>query len=418
MDRPRTSHGLGRSTRRWAIALVAAAGVASLSFALSRLQPAIPTVEADSLWIDRVTRGPMVREVRGRGTLVSEAALWIPARTSGRVERLLVLPGAAVEADTVLIELSNPDLELAARQAAADVAVAVSDLAVLRVQLENDRLDREGNTAALRAEFMLAELQASTDERLAAEGLVASIQVQQSRILADELATRLALEQQRVAAEPTRARAKLEAQEVRLEQLEATRDLRLSQLAGLNVRAGRAGVIQQVLVQVGQQVEPGTDLARLARAGELKARLQITPAQARELTPGLPANVIVHRATVAARVSRIDPAVVDGTVTVDLELIGALPRGARPDLRVTGAVLLEQIEEALHVRRPPLAREDSRFEFYRLATDGQSASRVEVRLGRISSDSIEILSGLEENDRVILSDMARWNAHTRVRIHP
>ena len=418
MDRPRTSHGLGRKKRRWAMAIVAAAGVASLGIVLSRLQPAIPTVDADSLWIGRVSRGPMVREVRGRGILVSETALWIPAQTSGRVERLLVLPGAAVEADTVLIELSNPDLELVARQAATDVAVARADLVSLRVQLENDRLDREGKAASLRAEFKRAELQASTDARLAAEGLVASIELQQSRILADELATRLALEEQRVAAEPTRARAQLSAQGVRVEQLEAAQELRLSQLAGLHLRAGRSGVVQQVLVQVGQQVEPGTDLARLARAGELKARLQIAPAQARELAPGLPATVVVHRAEVEARVSRIDPAVVDGMVTVDLELLGDLPRGARPDLRVAGAVQLERIEDALHVRRPPLAREDSGFELYRLAADGQSAERVAVRLGRTSADAIEVLSGLEENDRVILSDMTRWNAHTRLRVNP
>jgi HlyD family secretion protein len=418
MDRPRTAHGLGRKKRRWAIAIVAVLGIASLTVALSRLQPAVPMVEADSLWIDRVSRGPMVREVRGRGSLVSEAALWIPARTSGRVERLLVLPGAAVEADTVLIELSHPDLELAARQAATDVAIARADLASLRVQLESDRLDREGKTASLRAEFKRAELQAGTDERLAAEGLVASIELQQSRILAEELASLLALEERRVAAEPAGARAQLGAQGVRVEQLEATQDLRLSQLAGLHLRAGRSGVLQQVLAQVGQQVEPGTDLARLASTAELKARLQLAPALARELVPGQPATVVVHGAVVEARVSRIDPSVVDGMVTVDLELLGDLPRGARPDLRVEGAVQLERIEDALQFRRPPLARENSGFELFRLGSDGQAAERVAVRLGRTSTEAIEILSGLEENDRVILSDMTRWKDHTRLRVKP
>jgi len=418
MDRPRTAHGLGRKTRRWAIAIVAAVGIASLTVALSRLQPTVPTVEADSLWIDRVSRGPMVREVRGRGSLIAEAALWIPARTSGRVERLLVLPGAAVEADTVLIELSNPDLELAARQAATDVAIARADLASLRVQLESDRLDREGKVASLRAEFKRAELQAGTDERLAAEGLVASIELQQSRILAEELASLLSLEERRVAAEPTGARAQLSAQGVRVEQLEATQDLRLSQLAGLHLRAGRSGVVQQLLAQVGQQVEPGTDLARLASAGELKARLRVTPALARELAPGLPATVVVHRTEVEARVSRIDPSVVDGMVIVDLELLGDLPRGARPDLRVEGAVQLERIDDALQLRRPPLARENSEVELFRLGSDGQAAEKVAVRLGRTSAEGIEVLSGLKENDRVILSDMTRWNDHTRLRVNP
>lgn len=386
------------------------------SVGLARLEPAAPEVERATLYIDTVTRGPFVREVRGNGSLVPEDIRWIPAITEGRVERVVVLPGAVVEPDTVLLELTNPDLEARTREAELALVAAEADLAALAVQLDNARLDQQAQSAAVRATFLQSELEAQSREELAAEGLISHIEAKIAKLRLEEATTRQQLEEKRLASLDAANAARMAAQEARVAQLREMARLRQRELAALQVRAGFAGVLQVVAVQPGQQVTPGANLARVADPTRLKAELRVPETQARDVAIGLPAKVDTRNGVVAGRVIRVDPAVTNGTVLVDVALEGELPRGARPDLSVDGTVVIDEVAEALTVGRPAFGQPDSRVTLFKLNPDGSSAVRVPVRLGRGSVHRIEVLEGLSEGDRVILSDMSTWDAVDRVRL--
>ena len=414
MDIPRVPPN--RTRRRLIVGGVAAAALVLVSVGLARLEPAAPEVERATLYIDAVSRGPFVREVRGNGSLVPEDIRWIPAITDGRVERIVILPGAIVEPDTVLLELTNPELEARTREAELALEAAEADLAALRAALASALLDLEAQSAAVRATFLQSGLEAKSRRQLADEGLISHIEAEIAELRLEEATTRQQLEERRLASAEAANTARLAAQEARVAQLREVAQLRQRELAALRVRAGVAGVLQVVAVQPGQQVSPGTNLARVADPSRLKAELRVPETQARDVAIGLPAKVDTRNGVVPGRVIRVDPAVTNGTVLVDVALEGELPRGARPDLSVDGTIVIDEVDDALTVGRPAFGQPDSRITLFKLSADGGSATRVPVRLGRGSVHRIEVLEGLSEGDRVILSDMSTWDAVDRVRL--
>jgi HlyD family secretion protein len=417
MDIARPSMAGRRRNRRILIALGGIAAAGLITLALSRLEPAAPSVDRATVWIDTVKRGPMLRQVRGSGTLVPEEIRWIPALTDGRVERIRTLPGTAIEADTVILELSNPELELSLREAASELKAAEAELVNLRVQLQSQILTQEAATASVEAEHRQAVLQADADRELSDAGLIADITLKISEVRARELETRARIERERLTIASQASEAQLSVQEARLDRLRDAWRLRRDQVGDLKVRAGVAGMLQQVPVQVGQQVTPGTNLARVAEPGRLKAEVRIAETQARDVVIGQRAAIDTRNGIIAGTVSRIDPAVQNGTVTVDVALKGELPRGARPDLSIDGTIELERLEEVLYVGRPAFGQEHSTVGLFRLEERGGGAVRIQVKLGRSSVNTIEILDGLEENDQVVLSDMSSWDAFDRVRLN-
>ena len=388
-----------------------------VTLGLSRLSPAAPAVERGPLWIETVKRGAMLRQVRGPGTLVPEDIRWISVLSEARVERILVLPGAAVKPETVLLELSNPEIALAASDAALQLKASEAELLDLRVTLQSKRLDQEANAARIQSEYKQARLRADVDEAMSKEGLVSDLTVQLSRVTAQEMSQRDELEKKRLGIEADAVLARLAAQEARVDQVRAVARLKQSQLEGLKVRAGIAGVLQQVPVQVGQRVTPGTNLARVADPARLKAELRIVETQAKDVVIGQDAEVDTRNGVAKGRVVRIDPAVQNGTVTVDVAFPEALPKGARPDLSVDGSIELERLTNVLHVGRPALGQERTQVWMFKLNPGGAEATRVKVSLGRGSASAIEIAGGLAEGDRVILSDTSPWDAHDRIRLH-
>jgi HlyD family secretion protein len=417
LDIPREDQTRKKRLRKLAAGGAGLLALGLVTLGLSRLSPAAPAVERDPLWIDTVKRGAMLRQVRGPGTLVPEDIRWIPVLSEARVERILVLPGAAVKPETVLLELSNPEIELAASDAALHLKAAEAEFADLRVTLQSKRLDQEANAARIQSEYRQARLKADVDEAMSKEGLVSDLTVKLSRVTAEEMAQRDELEKKRVAIEADAVLARLAAQEARVDQVRAVARLKQSQLEGLKVRAGIAGVLQQVPVQVGQRVTPGTNLARVADPARLKAELRIVETQAKDVVIGQDAEVDTRNGVAKGRVVRIDPAVQNGTVTVDVAFPEALPKGARPDLSVDGSIELERLTKVLHVGRPALGQERTQVWMFKLTPGGGEATRVKVSLGRGSASSIEIAGGLAEGDRVILSDTSPWEAYDRIRLH-
>ncbi|HET9481021.1 MAG TPA: HlyD family efflux transporter periplasmic adaptor subunit [Candidatus Polarisedimenticolia bacterium] len=416
MDIPRESQARKRRNRRIAFGAIAIVAVAVITVGLSRLEPAAPGVDSGTLWMDNVKRGPMIRQVRGSGTLVPEEIRWIPALTQGRVEKILALPGTIVKPDTVLLELSNQEVEVAALEAEQELKGAEAEMANLRVQLEGDLLARQAAAATVQAEHHQAKLQAEADAELARDGLIAALTLKLSQVRADELAGRAEIEKKRLDISADAARAQIAVQQARVDSRRATYRLRRDQLDALRVRAGAEGVLQQVPVEVGQQVTPGANLARVAEPGRLKAEVRIGETQARDVQIGQIASIDTRNGVIPGRVTRIDPAVENGTVTVDVALEGELPRGARPDLSVDGTIELERLDEVLFVGRPAFGQEHSTVGLFRLVDSGSHAVRVQVKLGRSSVNTVEILEGLSEGDRVILSDMSAWDAFDRVRL--
>jgi HlyD family secretion protein len=399
--------------------IYAAAGVAvllSITIGLARLKPAAPTVERSGVWIDTVRRGPMLRQVRGLGTLVPEEVRWIPALSEGRVERILVQPGTPVEADSVILELSNPQLDLDALDAAWQLKAGEAEYINLRVRLESQRLDQVAAAASVEAGQKQARLQADADEALAQQGLVSDLTLKISQSRADEMTTRLGIEKQRLAISNESIEAQMHVQEARLEQLRALAALRRRQVGALRVRAGIAGVLQQLPVEVGQQIAPGATLAKVTVPGRLKAELRIAETQAKDILLEQKAAIDTRNGIVPGRVIRIDPAVQNGTVKVDVALEGALPKGARPDLSVDGTIELERLADVLQVGRPAFGQEQSTVGIFRLQPGGSEASRVQVKLGRSSVNLIEIVEGLAEGDQVILSDTSAWDAFDRIKL--
>jgi HlyD family secretion protein len=394
------------------LALLTAAGV----WRLAKAKPAAPVVDRSSLWIDAARVAPLVRQVRGLGTLVPEEIVWIPAPQEGRVEKLPLRPGAAVRPDTVLVVLSNPELELAAEDLRWQLRAAEANLRDLRVKLESAQLDLRSAVAKVESEFVQAKLKADNDEALGKEGLAADLNVKLSRAVADEARKRLEIEKKRLEISAASAEAQLSAQRVLIEKLRAAYELKRKQVESLRVRAGTTGVLQQMPVEAGQRVTAGATLAKVAQPERLKAQIRIPEVQAKDVAEGQTAIVDTRNGTVQARVARIDPAATGGNVLVDLRLEGPLPAGARPDQNVEAVIEIERLAQALQIQRPAFAQPNSVLSLFRLTPGGQEAVRVQVRTGRTSVQTIEILEGLQPGDRVILSDLSAYEGAARLTI--
>lgn len=416
MDIARPDLAKKRAWRRISWAALALVSVAVLSWAVSRLQPAAPAVDRVAIWVDTVKRGPMVRQVRGLGTLVPEEILFIPALSEGRVAQVVNRPGVSVAPDTVVMVLTNPELEVQAQDAEWKVREAEAKMRNLHVQLESDRLDKEARLAQVQSEYVQAKLKSERDDKLLAEGLAVELDVKLARATRDELSKRFELEQRRLEIGKDSVEAQLAAQQVQIEQLKAALELAREKVRRLTVRAGARGVLQAVNVEPGQQVSMGTALAKVAQPEKLKAQIRIAETQAKDVLLGQKAVIDTRNGTVEGVVSRIDPAVVEGTVTVDVRLVGALPPGARPDLSVDGTVELERLDDVVFLGRPAFGQPRSTVGLFRLEADGQHAARVPVQLGRSSVNTIEVEQGLQPGDTVILSDMSQWDAYDRVRL--
>jgi len=405
-----------RKIRRAAWLIAALVVVAAVTIVLSRLKPAAPTVERGTVWLDTVQRGPMVRNVRGLGTLVPEEIRWVPAVTAGRVERILVRPGAAVRPDSVLIDLSNPSETQALMEAQSQLLAAEAELISLSARLQNDMVSQEANATVVDSEYRQALLQAEADGQLAREGLKSSLESRVSSMRAEALGTRAEAERKRLAQLSESIAAQKAVQRAAVDRLRAQLALKRSQVDALQVRAGIAGVLQLVPVEVGAQVAPGTNLARVADPTRLKAELKVPETQAKDVQIGQVASVDTRNGVIMGRVSRVDPAVQQGTVTVDVVLEGDLPKGARPDLSVDGTIELERLADVLYVGRPAYGQEQSVVGLFRLEADGRTATRTKVSLGRTSVNTVEVKDGLRVGDQVILSDMSSYDAFDRVRL--
>jgi HlyD family secretion protein len=417
MDIPRKSAARQRLIRRIIYVVIAIIFISATTVLLSRLKPAAPTVERATVWIDTVKRGPMLRQVRGLGTLVPEEIRWIPASTEGRVERRLVEPGTSVKATTELLELSNPSLVQTALDAEMQVKGAEARLADLKVTLQSQQLTQKAGAAQVEADYKQAQLRADTDAELARQGLTADLNRQLSALAADQLANRNRIEKERLAISGESIKAQLAVQQAEVERLRALADLKRQQVDQLHVRAGLEGVLQQVPVEIGQQVTAGTNLARVAEPRKLKAELKIAETQAKDVQIGQVASIDTRNGIIPGHVVRIDPAVVSGTVTVDVKLEGALPQGARPDLSVEGTIELERLADVLYVGRPVQGQAFSTVGLFKLMEDGKEAIRVPVKLGRSSVNTIEIVEGLQVGDQVILSDMSAQDRSDRIRLN-
>jgi HlyD family secretion protein len=419
MDIPRPSVARQKRIRRTIFAVVGLIVLVLVTVGLAQLKPAAPTVEFGSVWPDTVKRGSMLRQVRGPGTLVPEDIRWIPAVTEGRVERRLALPGTVVEPSTVILELSDPGVQQEALDAEYKLRAAEADLTSMKVRLQNELLQQQSAAADIQAKYHSARITAEANEQLSKEGLQSNVTTQISRVEADELANRNRIELERLKIRGESAAAQLAAEEARVAQHRGLYQLRRSQVEALKVRAGIAGVLQIVPVEVGQRVSVGANLARVAAPGRLKAELRIPDTQARDLEFGLKAVIDTRNGEVEGRVARVDPASQNGTVLVDVIFTGPLPKGARPDLSVDGTIELERLDNVLYVGRPAFGQENSMVSLFKLtgpAEKPDAAERVQVKFGRSSVNTIEVVSGLNVGDRVILSDMSAWDGRDRLRI--
>ena len=400
-------------------ALFAAVGVLvviAVSIALARMEPAAPTVDWATVLTDTVKRGSIIRQHRGLGTLVPEDTRWLPSRTNGRVERIILRPGAQVGPDTVILELSNPDVEQEALNAKLALHSAEAALENLRVQLENDLLTQESQTAAIQAEFEQARMQAEADEALAKEQLISEITRRKSQLTAETLKKRSAFEAQRLQSAKQSLEGRLRVQQAAVDQARAVAELQVNRLQSLKVTPGFSGVLQVVSVEVGQQVAPGANLARVADPSRLKAELKIAETQAKDIEVGQSAEIDTRSGIIQGRVSRKDPAAANGTVTIDVSMTGELPRGAVPDMSVDGTVQLQRLEDVLYVGRPSLGQDNSTAGLFRVVDADGNAQRVQVKFGLSSVNAIVVLSGLKEGDRVVLSDMSSYDSYDRVRL--
>jgi HlyD family secretion protein len=407
----------GQKTKQILYGVVGVAALVAITIFLSGLERAAPTVDAATLWMDSVQRGELLLERRGAGTLVPEEIRAVAARSAGRVEEMVLLPGAPVQPDTVVLRLSNPDLELAAQTAEWDLAVGRANYRDLEVGLQTQRLQRLSQAAAVQANYQTARIQYQRDLELFAEGLASRRDMLISQTRAEELEERQALEQESLRIFSDSIAAQLAVAQSTLQQREARRDLSARDLADLDVVAGIRGVLQEMPMEVGQAVTPGTVLARVVQPEKLKAELRIPETQAKDIVVGQSAVVDIRTAVIPGEVTRIDPSASQGTVTVDVKLlVDELPLGARPQLSVDGTVEIQRLSNVLFVGKPAYGQSNSQVGLFKLVDDGEYAVRVTVQLGLGSVNLIEIIQGLEEGDEVILSDMSRWDSVDRVRL--
>jgi RND family efflux transporter MFP subunit len=413
LDVPRTKPH--RRLKPW---LLAAGAVVLLltTLGIAQLRPASPEVERSTLWLDSVKRGPMLREVHGNGTLVPESQRFVSALTAGRVERVLARPGARVQPGTVLVELSNPDVQLEALDAERQLKLAEAELASLRSNLETARLAQEASFAAARTELRESKRAVAVAERLASEGLSSTMEADRARDRLTEAEERHRSEQRRMELADEAFRAQVELRKADLERVRAIAHFQRERVASMQVRAGAAGVVQELTLEPGQWVQSGHPLARVASPERLKAVIMVPQGNARDLGLGLKAVVDTRDGKVKGHVSRIDPAVQNGTVTVDITLDEALPRGARPDLSVDGTIEIERLADVVFVGRPASGASETTVGLFRVEPDGHAAVRVPVKLGRSSFNAVEVIEGLQPGDRIILSEMSRWDNVDRVRL--
>ena len=416
MDIPREDAIRKRRIRRVIYIVVGLLGIGSVTFAVSRLKPAPPSVDKATVWIESVKRGPMLLEVRGLGSLVPEDILVVPAPTDGRVVRRLLLPGSPVKADTVLMELTNPEQEQATLDAEWQLKAAEAQYNTIKAQLDSTLLDQKAQAATVQSDYTVAQLNADRDVELAKRGLGSELNAKVTRATEESLATKSQIEKERLAVSAASAKAQLEEQQAKVEQMRALYELKKSQLASLHVRAGAEGVLQELSVEVGQRVVAGTPLAKVVQPTRLKAQLKIPETQAKDVLIGQQADVDTRNGHIPGHVMRVDPSVVEGSVTVDVKLDAPLPKGARPDLSVEGTIEIENLADVIYVGRPAFGQPNSTVGIFRLDENDNIASRVQVKLGRASVNSVEILSGLQPGDKVILSDMSQWDAFNRIRL--
>lgn len=416
VDIPRKSQKRQRLVRRIVYSVIILGAVGAIGWYLWRLEPAAPAVDLDQLWTDTVKRGPMLRQVRGLGKLVPEEIRWVTASTNGRVENILLEPGARVSPDTVLLELSNSQLEQETVNAEWDWKAALTSLEDLRVTLEDQQMTQSSEIARVESEYAQAVLRYEADSELAEDGLVSSLELKLKKETAEQLDNRLQIEKKRFESRKKSIEAQLAVQQTRIDQLHAVYALKKSQLDQLKVRAGVSGVLQLLSVEVGQQVAPGANLARVANPERLKAELNIAETQAKDIQTGQEVSIDTRNSIIPGIVSRIDPAVIDGTVTVDVKLEAELPKGARPDLSVDGTIVLDRLEDILYVGRPVQGQENSRIGLFKLNPDRTKAERVTVSLGTSSVNTIEVKQGLNPGDEVILSDMTAQDGFDHIRL--
>ena len=416
MDIQRPSNARAKKIRRIVYGTVAFLLVGGVTYGLSRLRPAAPTVDRATIWPDEVKRGPMLREVRGLGTLVPEDIRWLPAQTDSKVDKIVLRPGAVVRPDSIILELSDPQLQRDALDAEFLLKGAEADYANLKVQVNSELMNQKAAEAAVRSDYEQSKIQHEVDDKLFQQGIYSDVTAKLSKVKMEQLAIRAQLEGERTQIAADSSKARLAAQQARVDQMKALYQLRRSQVDALHLRAGINGVLQLLPVDVGQRVTPGTNLARVADPKKLKAEIKIAETQAKDVAIGQKATIDTRNGVVTGHVSRIDPSVVNGTVSVDVAITDPLPQGARPDLSVDGTVELENLKDVLFVGRPVHGQADSTIGIFKIVDDGAEAVRVNVKLGRSSVNTIEVVQGLKVGDKVILSDMSAWDNFDRIRL--
>ena len=417
MDVKREGIAKKKLIRRIILGALVLAAIPVITVGLNRLKPAAPSVEMSTVWPDTVKRGLMERQHRGLGTLVPEEILWIPAQFDGRIEKINLRPGAEVRPDTVLMVLSNPDMELSANDFEWQIKAAEAGYTDLRVRLSTQRLEQQSTLSRAESEHTQAKLTKDRDEELAKLGLKPDLDMRLSVAKFQDAAKKFDNEKQKLDIISESIDAQLAVQKVQIEKLKASFALKSKQVSQLVIRAGASGILQELSLQVGQRVAPGQMLAKVAQPWKLKAELKIAETQAKDILIGQSAQIDTRNGIIPGRVSRIDPASVNGTVTVDVRLEGELPKGARPDLSVDGTVLIERLNDVVYCGRPVFGQPNSTVQLFRIDQDGKGATKVKVKFGRTSVNTIEVVDGLRVGDRVILSDMSQWDSHDRIRLN-
>lgn len=417
MDIPRPDQTKAKRKKRIMYAVAGVIALIAITIGLGRLKPAAPTVDRSVVLIDTVKRGEMRREVHGLGSLVPEEIRWIAARTQGRVDRIVLRPGAIVTTDSVILMLTNPDVQQAAAGADSELKAAEAELLNLRVTLQSGVLQAESAAASTKAEYEQAKLKAEVNDQLFKDGLVSALDLKLSKVTAEQAETRNQIEQKRYAFAKESTAPQLAVKEASVDRLRAQAKLRHDELDALSVRASMSGVLQVLPVEVGAQVQPGTNLARVADPTKLKAEVRIAETQAKDVQIGQRAIIDTRNGVVEGTVARVDPSVQNGTVTVDVSLPSELPRGARPDLSIDGTIELERLDNVVYVGRPAFGQEKSKVGMFKLDASGDYAVRTQVNLGRSSVNTIEVVSGLQPGDRVIVSDMSQWDATDRIKLN-
>jgi len=417
MDVPREGVAAKKRKRRIMIIAGSAVGLILATYALSRLKPAAPSVDRSSVWIDTVKKGPMVRQVRGLGTLVPEEFRWLPTTTDASVEKILIWPGTKVESGDVILELTSPELEQSAHEAESKAKGAEAELATEKATLQRELLDQESKAAVAHSAYEQAKMERQTNDQLAKNGLVADLVYKTSKIKEEECQKSDDIEQKRLTFSRDSIEPQLASKQAAVDQANQLAKLKLDQVEALHVKAGMSGVLQALPVQVGQRVKPGDNLARVADPSKLKAQIKIAETQAKDIQPNQQATIDTRNGVVKGHVKRVDPAVEQGTVTVDVAFDEELPKGARPDLSVDGTIELERLDNVVFVGRPAFGQENNTVGMFKLVPGSNDAVRTPVKLGKSSVNTIEILSGLNPGDQVILSDTSAWDSHERIRLN-